>query len=134
VAQRGVSQSVVEPRAVRETLQAFVDAVVPEAEDEVGGGQPTLYAFSCTEPANPAENLSCAREGIILSAILDRGEGPRREILVFWAEGGFAGRALPFTELWTGVVEPGDRDVLFGAGGQLDDLGEVHVIDQSLPR
>jgi hypothetical protein len=134
VKRRGGEASVVPPEVVRATLKAFVDAIQPEAEDEVGDGEMRLYAFSCTHQAFPAQNLSCAREGIILSAILDRGEGMQRELLVFWAEGGFAGRTLPFTELWDGVVSADEAALLFDTGGRLDDLGDVDVIDQSLPR
>jgi hypothetical protein len=134
IAERGGAASIVEPDALRETLQNFVDAVVFTARDEVGDGILTLYAFSCTDRPLAVQNVSCAREGIILSAIVEHGDGPRREVLIFWARGGFAGRALPFTELWTGAVESNEYDALFGAGGRLDDLGEVHVIDQSLPR
>jgi hypothetical protein len=119
---------------VHATLSAFVDAIQPDAQDEVGPGQISLYAFSCSLEAFPAQNLSCAREGIILSAIVDRGDGARRELLVFWAEGGFAGRTLPFTELWDGVVTADELALLFETGGRLEDLGEVDVIDQSLPR
>lgn len=134
IARRGGEASVVPPEVVRAMLDAFVDSVQPEAQDTVGDGEITLYAFSCTHQAFPAQNLSCAREGIILSAILDRGDGEQRELLVFWAEGGFAGRTLPFTELWDGVVPADEVPLLFETGGRLEDLGEVDVIDQSLPR
>jgi len=127
-------QAIVPPEVLRATLQAFVDAVQPETQDEVGPGLLALYAFSCTQKAFPAQNLSCAREGIILSAILDRGQRPHRELLVFWAEGGFGGRTLPFTELWEGGLLEAEVSVLFETGGELEDLGEVDVIDQSLPR
>ena len=125
---------VVTSDVVRARLQSFVDAIQPEASDQVGSGELTLYAFSCTQEAFPAQNLSCAREGIILSALLDRGSGLQREVLVFWVQGRFAGRTLPFTEFWDGPAQDDEIDVLFGAGGHLDDLGDVHVIDQSLPR
>lgn len=134
VRQRGGEASVVPSEVVRAMLKAFVDAIQPDAEDEVGDGVIRLYAFSCARRAFPAQNLSCAREGIILSAIVDRGAGAQRELLVFWAEGGFAGRTLPFTELWDGVVPADEVALLFETGGRLDDLGEVDVIDQSLPR
>jgi hypothetical protein len=135
IARRGGDASVVvPPEVVRATLKAFVDAIQPDAQDAVGDGEIRLYAFSCSREAFPAQNLSCAREGIILSAILDRGEGVQRELLVFWAEGGFGGRTLPFTELWDGVVPQDEVALLFETGGRLADLGEVDVIDQSLPR
>ncbi len=134
IERRGGDPSIVPPEVVRATLQAFVDAIEPNATDEVGNGALTLYAFSCSHAAFPAQNLSCAREGIILSAIVDRGAGPQRELLVFWAEGGFGGRTLPFTEMWDGVVPTKEEGVLFETGGRLADLGEVNVIDQSLPR
>lgn len=134
VAQRNGGASVVEPEVVNAMLQAFVEAVEPEAQDEVGDGTLRLYAFSCTEAAFPAQHVSCAKEGIILSAILRRGSEMRREILVFWAQGGFQGRTLPFTEVWEGAVAGEEADVLFQTGGRLADLGEVDVIDQSLPR
>jgi hypothetical protein len=126
--------SVVEPDALRSTLQAFVDAVQPDMTDDIGSGSLQLYSFSCTQAAFPAQNVSCAREGIILSAILKRDAGTQRELLVFWAQGGFQGRTLPFTEVWEGVVPAQDAGVLFKTGGSLADLGQVHVIDQSLRR
>ncbi len=125
---------VVTLEVVRARLQSFVDAIQPEGQDEVGSGELTLYAFSCTQEAFPAQNLSCAREGIILSALVDRGSGLQREVLVFWVQGRFAGRTLPFTEFSDGPAREDELDVLFGAGGRLEDLGDVHVIDQSLPR
>ncbi len=134
IARRYSDASVVRPELVRAKLQSFTEAIQPDAEDEVGSGELTLYAFSCTQKAFPAQNLSCAKEGIILSAIVDRGAGLQRELLVFWVQGAFAGRTLPFTELWDGVVLDQELAVLFQTGGRLDDLGEVHVIDQSLPR
>jgi hypothetical protein len=134
VAQRSGEVSVVDPAVVSAMLQAFVEAVEPKAQDEVGDGTLRLYAFSCTEAAFPAQNVSCAKEGIIFSAILRRDSGTRREILVFWAQGGFQGRTLPFTEVWEGAVTGEDVAVLFRTGGRLADLGEVDVIDQSLPR
>jgi hypothetical protein len=134
VTQRNGRASVVEPAIVRAMLQAFVDAIRPEAQDEVGDGTLRLYAFSCTEAAFPAQNVSCSKEGIIFSAILERGSVVQRELLVFWAQGGFQGRTLPFTEVWEGSVAAEETAVLFQTGGRLDDLGEVDVIDQSLPR
>jgi len=134
VARRGDEASVVEPAILRATLQAFVEAILPDAEDEVGDGAIRLYAFSCSEAAFPAQNVSCAKEGIIFSAILRREAGLQREVLVFWAQGGFQGRTLPFTELWEGPVVTAEVPVLFETGGRLVDLGEVDVIDQSLPR
>jgi hypothetical protein len=134
VKRRGGEALVVPSEFVRAMLKAFVDAIRPDAADEVGDGEIKLYAFSCTHQAFPAQNLSCAREGIILSAIVNRGEVAQRELLVFWAEGGFAGRTLPFTELWDGVVPADEVALLFETGGRLADLGEVDVIDQSLPR
>jgi len=134
VAQLNGEASVVDADALRATLQAFVDAVQPGATDDIGSGELKLYAFSCTQAAFPVQNVSCAREGIILSAILTRGAETRRELLVFWARGGFQGRTLPFTELWQGAVLAEEADVLFKTGGTLPELGEVHVIDQSLRR
>ncbi|HLG11231.1 MAG TPA: hypothetical protein VI876_05670, partial [Dehalococcoidia bacterium] len=72
--------------------------------------------------------------GIVLSAIVADGQDLRREVLIFWAVGGFAGRTLPFTEVWDGEVLPEEVNVLFTDGGKLADLGDVHVIDQSLRR
>jgi hypothetical protein len=132
VAQLHRAASVVEPDALRATLQAFVDAVQPGAKDDIGSGDLKLYSFSCTQAAFPAQNLSCAKEGIILSAILQRDIGAQRELLVFWAQGGFQGRTLPFTEVWEGSVEPDEAAILFKTGGSLPDIGSVHVIDQSL--
>jgi hypothetical protein len=134
VAQRFGESQVVAPEVLLATLEAFVASIQDEAEDEVGTGELRLYAFSCTEAAFPAQNVSCAKEGIILSAIVDRGSRLHREILVFWAQGGYAGRTLPFTELWHGLVREAEVEALFERGGRLQDLGEVDVIDQSLPR
>jgi hypothetical protein len=134
VAGRGGEAAIVAPDAVQATLQAFIDTIDHEARDGVGDGRLTLYAFSCAEAPFPAQNVSCAKEGIILSAIVAHAEGPRRELLVFWVQGGFQGRSLPFTELWDGPILDGESPVLFETGGSLADLGDVHVIDQSLPR
>ena len=66
----------------------------------------------------------------MLSAIVADGATQQRELLIFWAVGGFAGKSLPFAEVWDGPVRPEEIDILFRNGGTLADLGEVHVIDR----
>ena len=117
---------------IRTMIQRFLDSVDPNAQDTVGEGRLRLYAFSCSEPAIRFQNVSCAREGIILSAIIGRGSTQRRELLIFWAAGGFQGRTLPVVEVWDGAILSNEVPILFQSGGHLDDLGEVYSIDQSL--
>jgi hypothetical protein len=131
VGRRHSETRVVKAEEVRALVQSFVGAIRPNARDEVGSGQLTLYGFSCTTRAVRFQHVSCAREGIILSAIVDRGSGPQREVLIFWAMGGFQGRTLPFTEVWDGLVLDNEAPTLFRSGGFLPDLGDIHVIDQS---
>lgn len=133
VARRFSEGAVVDEEGLRALLQAFVDAIRPGVRDQVGPGGLKLYAFSCTQPAFRVQPVSCARVGIILSAIVSRGAGePRRELLVFWAVGGFLGRTLPFNEVWEGTILPLENAVLFETGGTLPDLGEVDVIDKAV--
>jgi hypothetical protein len=132
VRERGAADRVLNEAATRQRIRDFISAVRPSARDEVGPGGLRLYAFACDELAVRVQPVSCAHVGIVLSAIVGDGAELRREILVFWAVGGFAGRTLPFTEVWAGSVAPGEIDVLFEAGGTLSDLGDVHVIDQTL--
>jgi hypothetical protein len=126
--------SVVAEDTLRELLELAVASAQPLAQDDVGGGELELYAFSCRQTAYPEQNVSCAKEGIIFSAILKLETSTRRELLVFWAEGGFQGRTLPFTELTQGPFELDEAGLLFETGGKVEGLGEVHVIDQSLRR
>jgi len=118
--------------SIRKMIQGFLDGIDPNAHDDVGEGRLRLYAFSCSEPAIRFQNVSCAREGIILSAIIGRGASQRRELLIFWAVGGFQGKTLPVTEVWDGAILTHEAPVLFQDGGHLDDLGEVYAIDQAL--
>ena len=128
------AETAVSEAAAKQRLQSFVGSVRSNARDEVGSGGLRLYAFSCDRLAVRVQPVSCAHVGIVLSAIVADGQDLRREVLIFWAVGGFAGRTLPFTEVWDGEVLPEEVDVLFTDGGKLADLGDVHVIDQSLRR
>jgi hypothetical protein len=126
------AEMVVSEADARGNLERFVDTVRPNARDEVGTGAIRLYAFACDELAVRVQPVSCAHVGIVLSAIVGDGPEQHREVLVFWAVGGFAGRSLPFTEVWDGAVRAEEVPVLFEDGGELADFGDVHVIDQSL--
>jgi hypothetical protein len=117
---------------IRAILTRFLDDIDPNARDSVGEGRLRLYAFSCSTPAIRFQNVSCAREGIILSAIVGEGSSQRRELLIFWAAGGFQGRTLPVIEVWDGAILTNEVPILFQSGGTLPDLGEVYAIDQSL--
>jgi len=132
VARRFSGESTVSEEAARQKIQRFVSSIQPNARDELGPGGLKLYAFACDELAVRVQPVSCAHVGIILSAIVEEGQELRRELLIFWAVGGFAGRVLPFTEVWDGAVLPEEIRVLFEDGGRLTDLGDVHVIDQEL--
>jgi hypothetical protein len=134
VARRYSEGRIVDEAGLREFLQGFVQSVNAEARDEVGDGRIRLYAFGCPERATPFLNVACARLAIIVSAIIERDGEQRREVLVFWAVGLFGGETLPVTEVWDGVVLDGERDIVFGDGGYISDLGEVYAIDQSLRR
>jgi hypothetical protein len=128
VARRFGAESVLSEEATRERIQRFLDSIRPDARDEVGDGRLRFYAFACDLRAIRAQPVSCAHLGIVLSAIVADGAAQQRELLIFWAVGGFAGKSLPFTEVWDGSVSPEELSVLFGDGGTLDDLGEVHSI------
>jgi hypothetical protein len=117
---------------IRSLVQRFLDDIDANAKDTVGDGRLRLYAFSCSTPAIRFQNVSCAREGIILSAIIGDGPSQRRELLIFWAAGGFQGRTLPVVEVWDGAILTNEVPILFQTGGVLPDLGEVYAIDQSL--
>jgi len=118
----------------RARIQEFVDSVHGRARDDVGRGDLRLYAFTCTDRAFPAQNVSCARLGIVFSAMVGEGPAVHREVLVFWAVAGFAGKTLPITEVWDGIVLDEEVPVLFRTGGHLPDLGDVDVIDDALLR
>jgi hypothetical protein len=126
--------SVVDEGTLRDLMESAVQGARPNAQDSIGRGDLKLYAFSCRQPAYPEQNVSCAKEGIIFSAIVWQGSSIRRELLVFWAEGGFQGRTLPFTELSKGVLTDDEAVIVFQTGGEVEGLGKVHVIDQSLRR
>jgi hypothetical protein len=117
---------------IRSMIRRFLDDVDANARDSVGDGRLRLYAFSCSEPAIRFQNVSCAREGIVLSAIVGRGSSQRRELLIFWAVAGFQGKTLPVVEVWDGAILTDEVEVLFETGGRLPDLGEVYAIDQAL--
>ncbi|HWO73723.1 MAG TPA: hypothetical protein VNN21_09220 [Dehalococcoidia bacterium] len=118
----------------RARIQRFVDSVHVRAQDEVGKGDLRLFAFTCTQRAAPAQNVSCARLGIVFSAVVGEGSDAHREVLIFWAVAGYAGKTLPITEVWDGIVLAEERPILFQTGGHLPDLGEVDVIDDALAR
>jgi hypothetical protein len=132
VARRYSEGSIVDEAGLHDFVQGFVDSVDSETSDDVGDGDLRLYGFGCPERATPFFNVSCARLAIILSGIVDKDGETRREVLVFWAVGLFGGETLPVTEVWDGVILENERDILFGDGGYVSDLGEVYVIDQSL--
>ena len=133
VGRRFSEGAVVDAAGLRAMLQTFLTTIRPDARDAVGSGGLRLYAFGCTQVASRVQPVSCARLGIILSAIVSSGGSePRRELLVFWAVGGFLGRTLPFNEVWEGIVMQQESAVLFETGGTLPDLGEVHVIDRAV--
>src|SRR5687768_3220262 len=117
---------------IRKIVQRFLDDIDAGAKDSVGDGRLRLYALSCSTPAIRFQNVSCAREGIILSAIIGDGSSQRRELLIFWAAGGFQGRTLPVVEVWDGAILTNEVPIIFQTGGVLPDLGEVYAIDQSL--
>jgi hypothetical protein len=131
VARRAGAEGVLSEDETRRRLQGFMSSINATARDGVGSGALRLYAFTCDRRAVRVQPVSCAHLGIVLSAIVGEGQAQRREVLVFWAVGGFAGRSLPFTEVWDGAVAASETQVLFEAGGTLDDLGDVHVIDQT---
>jgi hypothetical protein len=131
VTRRFSGETVVDEAAARQRIVDFVRSAQPGVRDAIGPGGLKLYAFSCDRLAVRVQPVSCAHVGIILSAILGEGAEQRREVLVFWAVGGFAGKTLPFTEVSYGAVRPQEVSVLFEDGGELADLGDVHVIDQA---
>jgi hypothetical protein len=116
----------------RHYIQHFLDAVQPNARDAAGSGGLRLYSFSCSREAFAVQNVSCARLGIIFSAIVREGGQQRREALIFWAVAGHGGKTLPVTEVWDGMVFEGEVPVLFEKGGELTDLGVVDVIDRGV--
>jgi hypothetical protein len=132
VIRRFGEETVQSETATRGKIGAFLRAIRPNARDGVGAGGLKLYAFACDQLAVRVQPVSCAHVGIILSAIVGEGRELRREVLIFWAVGGFAGKTLPFTEVWDGPVRPEEVDVLFEVGGRVEDLGEVDVIEQGL--
>ena len=67
---------------IRSMVQGFLDDIDANAKDAVGDGRLRLYAFSCSTPAIRFQNVSCAREAIILSAIIGDGSSQRRELLI----------------------------------------------------
>jgi hypothetical protein len=130
VTRRFLAESVLSEEATRQRIQRFLDSIRPNARDEVGPGGLRFYAFTCDLRAIRVQPVSCAHLGIVLSAIVADGATQQRELLIFWAVGGFAGKSLPFAEVWDGPVRPEEIDILFRNGGTLADLGEVHVIDR----
>jgi hypothetical protein len=123
---------VINVQGVHDMLQSFIDSINASARDAVGDGKLRLYAFTCSTPAIRFQNVSCAREGIVLSAIVGKDSSQHRELLIFWAVAGLQGKTLPVAEIWDGLILPDEVSVLFKDGGHLSDLGEVYAIDQSL--
>jgi hypothetical protein len=134
VAQRFIEGEIVDEDRLHDFIQAFVDAVKPDMSDELDDGRIRLHAFGCPERAPPFLNVACARLAIILTAIVDKDGETQRKLLIFWAIGLFGGETLPVTEVWEGIILPGERRVVLEDGGYIADLGEVYVIDQSLRR
>ena len=134
ITQRFVSSSVVDRSAYRSYIESFITAIRPEAQDELGTGELKVYAMSCSEKAFPIQNVSCQRAAIILSAIVDHGDGPQRELLIFWAIPGqtfalgFGGKGLIISEVWRSSLHQDEVPVLFQTGGRLPDLGIVNVV------
>jgi hypothetical protein len=132
VGRRYSEGAIVNRDGLKQYIQRFLDAVQPNARDAAGSGGLRLYSFSCSREAFAVQNVSCARLGIIFSAIIRQGGQQRREALVFWAVAGFSGKTLPVTEVWDGMVFEGEVPVLFESGGELSDLGVVDVIDRGV--
>ena len=134
ITQRFVSSSVVDRSTYRFFIESFLSAIRPEASDAIGSGELRVYAMSCSEKAFPIQNVSCQRAAIILSAIVDHGEGPKRELLIFWAIPGstnalgFTGKGLVISEVWRSDLHDDEVPVLFQNGGKLPDLGIVNVV------
>ena len=134
ITQRFVSSSVVDRSTYRFFIQSFLSAIRPEASDAIGSGELRVYAMSCSQKAFPVQNVSCGRAAIILSAIVDNGEGPKRELLIFWAIPGttyalgFGGKGLIISEVWRSELHEDELPVLFQTGGTLPDLGIVNVV------
>ncbi|HEX5368600.1 MAG TPA: hypothetical protein VFY10_04220 [Dehalococcoidia bacterium] len=134
VTERFAGSSVVDRPTYRFFIQSFLSAIRPEASDAIGTGALRVYAMSCSQKAFPIQNVSCGRAAIILSAIVDHGDGPQRELLIFWAIPGttyalgFSGKGLVISEVWHSTIPSDEMPVFFQSGGTLPDLGIVDVV------
>jgi hypothetical protein len=136
ITERFTESSIVDRDGYRAFIESFLHDVQPSAGDAVGPGDLRVYAMSCSQKAFPVQNVSCGRAAVILSAILDHGDGPVRELLIFWAapgstfQLGFNGRGLIINEVWRSTIPADEVPILFQTGGTLPDLGIVNVVSR----
>ncbi len=120
---------VVSPEEYQRILRQLLQAADANASDAYGTGALRLYSLSCLDQA--AAPVSCPRFAVIFSSILRPTAIPRvgivpgREILAFMAETpNGVGNAAIFST-WTGIIQPGEGDIMLRGGGTLSDLGRV---------
>ncbi len=112
-------------------LLDYVEHSDPLANDDLGDGALRLVAVSCADPDEaPAE---CSRSLAIFSGILSHQNGSGtpvgRELLIFWLPTDDLDSQAPISEVWTGIILPGEGDIIFNTGGTLFDLGQVFPVN-----
>ena len=102
-------------------IEGFVNAASPDVTDDYGSGEVRLQAVSCAAPAGDG----CDQGTVIFTAIL---EGNRREVLVFWIPLP-ADPEAPISMVWNGILMEDEESIVLEDGGEVFDLGQVHVLD-----
>jgi hypothetical protein len=124
-ARRASEGAVLSQEGYREVLRQRITARDPAASDEYGPGEWRLYSLGCLEPQADDASSCGERYTVVLSAIVDGGDG-HRELLIFFVEGT---ESPVVTSTWTGILL-GDDDarIILQDGGFTTDLGTIVLV------
>lgn len=123
-ARRASEGAVLSEEGYREFLRQWLTAADPTTSDEYGPGEWRLYSLGCLEPQAGDASSCSERFTVVLSAMVDGGQGPsHRELLIFFVEGT---ESPVVTSAWTGILL-GDEDagIILRDGGSTFDLGSI---------
>jgi hypothetical protein len=104
-------------------LEEFMNSLDTAAADAHGEGALRFQAVSCAqEPGDVCQLATAVFTGIV--------SGGERALLIFWVPLP-ASPDTPIAMVWTGPVLPDEVPVVFEDGGNLFDLGEVFLVEES---
>lgn len=122
LARRYSEGSIVDREGVVTYLEGFMNSVTPQASDAHGEGGLRLQGVSCAQPAGEG----CELATVFFTAIVEQS---RRELLIFWVTLP-ADPETPISMIWNGPILGDEEAILFETGGNLFDLGEVHLLEE----